>query len=87
MISAVNRVGRKTETESERKKTGLGAPLATEALWGLSRGYFMAPELDFDLAGVDHYLVSLGKAGMFAGVRGIWRPTLCSSPEQKGSQL
>ena len=53
MICPICRVGRKTETEPENKKPGLGVPLAVEALWGLSRRCFMASELDFDLTGVE----------------------------------
>ena len=86
MISPVYRVARKTETDPGRKKAGLDMPLVIEALWGLSRGYFIAPELDFGLGGVDQYLMSLGRAGRFAGFRGIWKPTH-SPPDQKGSQL
>lgn len=50
MISSVYRVVKKTETEPKRKKkAGLECRLAVQMLWGLSRGYFMTPDLDFGL--------------------------------------
>ena len=86
MISPVYRVGGKTETEPGRKKPRLGMPLAIAAVWGLSQGYFTAPELEFGLGGVDQYLKSLGRAGRFVWIRVIWKPTH-SPTAQKGSQL
>ena len=48
MISHVYGVGKNTGTEPERKKSGLGVPLAVQALWGVSRGYLLVPKLDLD---------------------------------------
>ena len=42
-------LARKVRQKPDRKKAGLGEPLVVQALWCLSRGYFMVPELDFGL--------------------------------------
>ena len=54
---------------------------------GLNRGYLMAPELYFGSGGVDETPCEFRKGGRFARIWRIGRLTLCSSPDQKGSQL
>ena len=84
MISHVYGVGKNTGTEPERKKSGLGVPLAVQALWGVSRGYLPVPKLDLDWGVQTSGLASWGRAGGFAGVRVMGRPRP-RSLDQKGS--
>lgn len=56
-----------------------------EAEWCWSRGYFMAPELDFawGIGGADQRPCEFGKIDRLVVVGEIWRPTLYSPPATK----